>query len=289
MGKVNKLLRTQQLFMPGEILVVRDGDGEVAELFWVAKLNTFEKQEVDKDAQTGRVRAMIALDANADEQLKIDELVASKTDEELVGHLAYDKQFDHLMKARHEVTADPDWKERLDVLEREGLEGATDEEIEAINQVSLDWHAEVAKRKAAIDVHFQDEMQGLPRAELEKEFRASYRRQIGANGWHEYRRRSEVLFALRDCEAVVVDGDWDHAACGYHRTPVLDSKDDLNLVADQVMVAFNEIWERLNMTEDQAGNSAAPSASSGSLELQKLAEASVPSTPTETSSSPAGS
>lgn len=289
MGKVNKLLRVQQLFMPGEILVTRDGAGEVAELFWVAKLNTFEKQEVDKDAQTGRVRAMLALDANADEQAKIDELVASKTDDELIGHITYTKQLEHFTKARHEVYADPDWKERLEAIDRQDLEGATDEEIEAVNQIALAYQAEATKRKARIDLDFHEEMLAIGRAELEKGFRKSYREQIGGNGWHEYKRRSEVLFALRDCQAVVVDGEWDHAACGYHREPVLESKDDLNLVPDLVMEQFNEIWDRLHVTEEQAGNSDAPSASSGSLERQKLAEASTPSIPTETSSSPAGS
>ena len=289
MGKTSKLLRVQQLFMPGEILVVRDGADEVVELFWVAKLNTFEKQEVDKDAQTGRVRAMIALDANADEQMKIDEMVAGKTDDEIVGNLAYDRQLDHLVKARHEVYADLEWKERLELLDRKGLEGATEEEVDAMNQVALDFQAEVTKRKARIDVDFHEEMLSVGRPALEKAFRKSFREVVGGNGYWEYKRRSEVLFALRDCQAVIVDDDWDHGACGYHRDQVLGEMADLNLVADQVMEQFNEVWDRLNITEEQAGNSGAPSASSGSLERQKLVEASTPSIPTETSSSPAGS
>lgn len=263
MGKKSKLLRVQNLFARGEILLVADGDEVVT--FWVARLNTFEDQEVRKDAQTGRVRAMTAFDADGDEQLKLTDMIAEMTDQDLALALSRDKQFDHLNRARAEVTTNPDWAERLELIETEALDGATSEEIAAIAQASAEFQAEVLKQKAQIDIAFNEDLLASGRASLEKEYRKSYRQVIGANAFYEYRSRSEVFRGLRDCSAVLNDdGGWDHSACGYHQDQVLEDREEVVDLPDELMGQFIEIWNRLTMSEDEAGKSAAPSASSGS-------------------------
>lgn len=263
MGKMSKLRRVQDLFTRGEILAV-EKDGEVVDTFWVAKLNTFDRQEVLKDAQTGRVRAMVTMDRDEDEQLKIAEILEGKTDEDIALDLSRDHQFEHLNKARAEVTTNPDWKERLEILENQELEGATEEELAVANQIAQEYQVQVMKEKEAIDIAFHQDLLASGRPALEREYRKSYRAIIGSNAWHEYKLRSEVVYALRDCSATRTEDGWDHSGCGFHAERILDQISELEAMPDHVLEKFQEIWTRLEMSEDEAGKSAAPSASSGS-------------------------
>lgn len=286
MGKREKLNRISRLFTPGDILVIRDERGEVVETMYVSALTAFDEQDVESDAQTGKVRAMLRFDADEDAQAKLTEKIAEMSNDQLAGALVYDKQIEHFNRARADVLADPDWAERISLVENQDLEGATAEDKAVVDQISQDFAVELARRKAELDTDLLADLAAAGRATLEQDYRKSFRGIQGVNGYFEYQKRSQVRLALRDCEATLVDGEWNHDACGFHTARILDATDEMNLVPDAVMREFNRIWEDLRVTPEDAGKSVAPSASSGSLERQRLAEVSTPSTPAETSSEP---
>jgi len=277
-GAKTKFRRIQELFDLGEVIEIEDPKGGPITV-WVSKLNSFEHEEAMRDARAHRARQVIAFDRDPDQKIALDEVVRSTSDAEIIQVLMYDREMEHLRLARNEVRTDKAWQERLEALDRADLDGATDAQAAALEEVSREFDAAVHKIRARLAIEYNDELQGSTREELEKLYVEQFRNMTGVHAFREGMRQTELFFALRDCSAVS-DGDgWVHKGCD-HSVRLLDSRADVTSLPDAVL---NEAVEVLNrqMSDDEAGNSGAPSVSSGPSGQRAVQEASVPSSPVE--------
>jgi len=271
------LQRIQRLFQRGEVL--RLGDDVVV---WVGKLNAFEKDEALKDARHARALRMVAFDRDEDQQVQVQVVLNESTDRDLQESLLQRKAGELLVRADDEVRADEKWKERLEILDRAPVadDGRTSEQEQ---KVLLDLVVEYEKAVSVLHQRFmRDELQDLKkqsRDELEKAYLVAWREMLGNTAFYEAKRQSELWYSLHEC-TVSFDEDGDPLM----ETLVVgerlcEGREEVNTLPDEVVVKALRVLDG-EMTPREAGNSDAPSASSGSSEQRSAAEESVPSTPT---------
>lgn len=282
------LKRIQDLFRKGEVVVLTQTDPITGELVkipvYVAKLNALEKDEALKDGRQARALRMIAFDKDINEQAQMDVMLLDLTDAEIVADLLRRKAGELFLKADDEVRADVKWKERLEAIDRGAIaaEGnASQAERDVLAEIALDYEKAVGDLQAKIAREEFRDLTAKPREELNKTYRAAWRDMLGSTSFFEAKRQSEVWYALRECEVTLDADDW----------PVLDTlrvagricatRAEVNNLPDEVVIRVISSLDG-EMTSREAGNSGAPSASSGSSEPQSVEADSAPSTPTET-------
>lgn len=287
-GRLAKLRRVQELFTEGQLVVMEAG--ETAEPFWVTKPTAFERDEAVKDARAARARRALRFDRDENEQATVEAQLVELTREGLLDTLVGAKGNEHYVKALDDIRADKSWAERIEVIERTGLEqdrDATDEDRETVRQVTTEYMAEVTRLQEGHDADYGAELDRLDDDELREQYRKTWRDMTAFEAFLEARRVSELYFALRLCEATRVDDEWVHDGCD-HRQRLLESRDEVYDLPDALLVKVREAMEALSMTPREAGNSVAPLTSSGSSERQNAAEDSPGSGQAVTSPAPAG-
>lgn len=263
MANPSKLRRAAELFERGQIVVV--GDGEQALTFWVMKPNTFEKDEALKDGRYGRALRAQAFDRDPREAEAVTAVIRGMSDDELLDSLLSAKSMEFMNLAYDEVRADPKWEERLEIVDRQRLaedRPTSEKETETIAQIASEHAAAAQEVFERLVREERDDLAGLTRTELEKRFRDNWREMVAVNAFYEQRRQTEIFYALRDCDAERVDGEWRHNRCDHEPRLLEDRADVLTRIPDEVMEKVVEALEA-QMSPAEAGNSDAPTVSSG--------------------------
>lgn len=289
-GRLAKLRRVQELFTEGRIVVL--GDGESSEPFWVMKPTAFERDEALKDARAARARRALRFDRDETEKSLVNEQLDQLDRDALINSLIGAKGNEHYVKALDAVRADKDWAERIEVIDRGGLEAdrdANDGDRDTVQSIVADYLAHVSELQQGYADDLRSELNDLTDAELREQYRQTWREMTSFEAFMETRRVTELYFALRLCEATPVEGsgDWDHSECD-HRVRLLDKRDDVYDLPDSLLTVLRDALEELQMAPREAGNSAAPATSSGSSGPRSEEADSPASGPTETSPVPAG-
>jgi hypothetical protein len=282
------LKRIQDLFRRGDVVVLESGGEKIP--VYVAKLNALEKDESVKDARSARARRMLAFDRDEDEQAQIEVLLGGMTDLDVSTDLLRRKNGELLLKADDELRADTKWKERLEILDRRQLSKdgkVTEQEQELILAVAIEYNVEVEKIHAKALRIAKRELDATPRPELEKEYRRAWREMLGSTSFYENRRQTEIWYSLRECEVAFDDDGQPDLATLVVGQRVCSDRASVNDLGDEVIKSVLLALDG-EMTSREAGNSDAPSASSGSSGQQNVEADSKPSTPKETSRSRAG-
>lgn len=282
------LKRIQHLFRRGDVVVLEASDPETGEVekvpVYVQKLSALEKDEAVKDGRAAKARRQLAFDRDEDEQVTLTAMLGNMTDDQVVEDLMHRASGELYLKAEDEVRADKKWAERLEAIDR--AETAEDGKVpeseqDLITALVREFQEEVERGHQSHLRSLRRELKGERRDALEVRYRKEWREMLGATAFVEARRQSEIWYALRECEVHVgADGEPDLATLqvGDRVCPTRAAVNDL---PDEIIARVIEALDR-EMTPREAGNSDAPSASSGSSERPSAAEASRPSTPTAT-------
>ncbi len=281
-----RLRRVTDLFETGRELVLADNDAEPV-LVWISKLNTFERGDTQRDASAARARRVAGLTDDSDEIRAIVVQLRAKPRDQKVEFIVAPQVTQAFFAAQDDVRADPEWKANLELLERhDALEAGgsppSDDERDAIAKIRADYEAAV---EAALEVRKKDlvaELEGIPEEELDAKYLDVARQNLGSNAFFEEYNRSELYFALRDCDGRrrKNGAGYDHATCTHQR--LLPSKAALSSLPEELLERFKQVLADMTMTPGEAGNSDAPASSSESSGQASSAEDSPPSTPTET-------
>lgn len=278
---ISKLRRVQELFDAGKHLWVNDPSGEPIH-FWVVKPTTFIRDEAIKDARSARARALLAWDANDDEKASALSDVTDLSHEEKAEILARGEESEHIRLAADEIKTEPEWAERLEALRSADLDGATEDELEAVSAATQEFNLELVKRAQE---RYDEEYAALVSEDdeaLTKKLMQRQRDRAGAAAFAEARRVTELWRCLRDCSPVEKDGTLDHSPCGGHRVQLVEKRSGIRTdLPDEIIARASDALAEMQMSEAEAGNSAAPSVSSGPWEPRSTPEGSTPSTPTE--------
>lgn len=287
MAENSRLRRVTDLFVRGTEVLTPDGG---AVLVWVNKPNAFERDEADKDGRTGRQRRLLPLRETKDPKDRSEELqlayaaTESLTDDELVTGATSQERSQQYLLTLDDIRADEGWAEDMLLLERADALSAdgsqmSEEESEAMIALNARYLAEIDKRFMERMTALEDEIRGLPRDQLVTKYVETWRQTVGLDAFEIERWKTQLFYALRECDAAKAGDGWDHGKCRHPR--LLDSRAEVNNLPDGLIELVDPVLRGLLVPPRDAGNSDAPTSSSASLEQPSAEAESTPSTPSD--------
>jgi hypothetical protein len=288
MADRSRYQRLEALYRRGKVLEFPDGT-----LMWIQVMNPLEADDVREEAKTAKARLVLALrEVGSDEQAKALYDFSLLPKASAVDQIVQSQQTRWLAQADEKLRDDPEWKERLEILDRnQALAGRVPEasERELLQRITEDYLREVYRRVGE-DADFERErlMQG-DEAEVRERWLELYREHRGDEAAFKEHQTSAAWIGARVCDATPAgEGRWDHSACD-HDLRVYEAKLDFRKAPLEVQGKILEALGDLNISLRDAKNSDSAETSSDSSALQDPPEESTPSTPTETHSEPPGS
>jgi len=279
-----KLRRVTDLFVKGTTV---DLSGDGTELVFVRKPNAFERGEAEMDGRAARQLRMATLEREGNDRASTIEMAAARlSDEDLLeGSLTQERNRAYLL-AIDDVKTDEVWFERMEMLERTDQrirDGAvlTEEEQVEFNTVNGEYMDAVNGFHEQRMADLRAERAGESHEDLVKAYVTVWIELEGVATFEEERWTTLMYFAVRDCVGKVPKGgsvaDVDHTKCTHPR--LLDTKKDVRELPDELRDMIEPVLREQMMTQAEAGNSAAPTSSSGSSGQHDAEEESQASTP----------
>lgn len=279
--------RLTDLFVQGKTVKLPDGT-----YLWVQAINAYERDECISDAQTARSRLVMALRERGDEHVKIEARMAERGRDAMVVDLATAKVEGKYADIVADIEADPDWKERVEMLRRKDDAISTPlstEESELLQKVSDDWYAEISSRVEAEQAHLVEHYTRVDDQDLLHDYLEAWLDRRGSDVATAEYALTELWYATRYCEATVdADGTVSHARCGGHPERVFESKTEARAMPDGLRELLVQALAELTWAARDPKDSASPQSSSDSSPTPNEPAESTPSTSTETPDAPPG-
>lgn len=293
---LDRLRRVTDLFVEGtERYLGMDGDGKPI-LIWVNKLNSFEVEEARRDGLARRGERILSLTKpDSPERLAVEATIAAWTDEQLrvarVEQLAEDIYLDVI----NELDGDEEWREKLATMRRlptllnDQRAPEDDPRRQELLDLQTSYLNELRARQDKQHRAKLDDLSGLERAVIERDFLEAWRNRVSLDDFMEEKRVTELFYALRDCKGTErgrsSDGTllWDHTNCN-HAARLCSDRAEVRLLPEAVIEMAVDTLDDITVPQRESGNSDAPPSSSGSSEQSSAPEVSSPSIPMETPS-----
>lgn len=284
-----KYKKVADLYVTGTEVVFKDGT-----VMWLQVLNPFEVEEARHAAQTARSRLVMALQNHGgDEMAYVEAALWSDGIEEARRKVVDFKASGVVMNAVIAIKNDPEWKERLDILDRTDASESTLEpaEKELYEKLQIEYVAEVQRRTEEEEAFLTQQYAKATEEELREEYKRLYIDRRGTEVANNEYRVTEVLLGARVCEGTRVDdaGDWDHSPCEGHEVPVYESKAEVRALPEDLAELIGAGFQRLAMSIRDAKDLDRLASSSVSSRQPNEEAASTPSTPDETPTDAPGS
>ena len=281
-----KYKRLPDLYVAGTEVVLKDGT-----VAWLQVLNPFEIDEARHDAQVARSRLVMALQTHGSDEMRFVEAQLWQDGiEEARKRLVQSKTNDTLIKTVDSIRDDPEWTERLEILNRSDDDAPLEDiEKKLLEKTQGEYIAEITRR-------IKDEEDWLTRqyadatAEvLKEEYTKLYIERRGNDLAAAEFRVVEIWYGARVCEGVQAeDGTWNHEACEGHQLRIFDTKAEVRQLPAELGNLLGEAYDALSMSQREARDLARPASSSDSSRRPSAPEESTPSTPDETPASAPG-
>jgi hypothetical protein len=279
----SKYKRIPELYVQGTELVFKDGT-----VMWLQVLNPFEADEARHDAQVARSRIVMALKSEhgSPERMKAEAAFWGDGRDSSIERMADAKASEKLLEITENIRSDPEWKERLEVLDRsEELIIRPPEDVERayLDATNTEYLTEINRRLDEERAFHRMRLTALVDVELIEDYIDLYiDRRGGELAMAEY-ALTQMWYAARACEGVQLDdGAWDHGACEGHQVQVFERKAEVRGQPEDLQDLISDGLRALEMTVREAKNSARQGSSSASLPLPSEPAESTPSTSTET-------
>jgi len=286
-GNRSKYRKLPDLYVKGAELVLEDGL-----VMWLQALNPFEVEEARKDAQVARARfglAMKTIGSPEYDQLHASVLLRGET--ATIDDIIDARGADFFLKATQEIQVDPEWKERVEIMERSDAGDLSEDDPERalLNQINKDWLAEVQRRQVEDKDLLREQLERMSAEELMDEYSKEWIDRRGNVFALQAYIMTEVFYGARVCDAVPDDmgyfGTGSHASCN-HRERVFESRDDVRELPTDLYEALREKFDSIAMSIRDAKNSPRPLSSSESSQRPSQAGESTPSTEEASSTVP---
>jgi hypothetical protein len=281
--------RLTDLFVVGQAVALPDDSGYL----WVQALSPYQRDEAISDAQVGRARIVMAMREAGEEKLKIEARFYETGREKAIEDLATSRMQDKIGEFVEDLRADPEWRERLDILLRtdqdDTAEPITPEEVALLARLNTEVMDELKRREDDEAAYQRRHLDALNDEELVDEWNEAWLEQRGsALAAAEY-RLTEIMHATRYCQAVAVtDGELDHSNCEGHSERVFETRTDVREAPQDLVSLIQAALVEINVEGRDPKDSGNPANSSASSPTPSEAEESTPSTSNETSTEPPG-
>lgn len=277
-----KYKRLTDLFVVGTVVEL-DGD----DVCWVQALNPYERDEALHDAQVARARVIMALGDASDERLKVESRMQEVGRDKLIEEIASSKTQGRLADIIDDLHNDPDWKERIEILERSDTEQSstppTEEELTLMLRLEAEYAQEMLKREKDEREYQSRQLEAMTNTQVLDEYTTIWVERRGTTVATSEYILTEIWYATRVCDAVRdSDGTWNHDACNGHRERVFESKQEVRGLPEALQALLRDSLAELTMTVREAKNSDRQGNSSDSSPLPSEPAESTPSTSNET-------
>jgi hypothetical protein len=289
---MSRLTKLTDLFQEGVTVALRTNAGTDMPV-WINKLSPFEMEQANHEGRIARARKMLAIrEVGSPEWDLFHASAMSSRPDAIIFALCNTKNNEHLVKVMRDLHSDPEWKEKLEVLEWSGDQldgkGEDDPEVQAVAKILTEYQAELEERTGFLREELKAELQGLTEADLREQYLESYIEEQGLAAFSNEQQKSLIFYCLRRCEGVDHgEFTWTHEGCD-HSLRWLDTREEVGQLPELLLGQIRTAYEKLNMPQDVARFSDALASSSAPSGPSSKQEDSTPSTPVETSAAPAG-
>jgi hypothetical protein len=285
------LARLTQLFAEGKELVLTPGSGDPVVL-WIAKLNAFEEEQANQAGRVARARLINAIREIGTPEW--DWLQAQKGDTvsvAMVEAIVQSKESELFVKALNDLRADPDWRERLEIMDQSDEDTLKGIELAAHDKLKAEHAGELLDRHDQRKKDLREELSHLDRPNLEEQYEQAFLNEQGMAAFGLERARQHIYLCMRSCEAGVPDdypddnARWDHSACD-HQLRYLASPDEVAHLPQSVREKVEDAYNEISLAPSMARFTDALESSSESPERSATEAVSTPSGPAGTSAGP---
>lgn len=281
-----KYRRVPDLYVTGTEVVLKDGT-----VMWLQVLNPFETQEARHDAQVARSRLVMALQEHGGDEMKFIETALWQDGlEGARKRVIESKSTTLILDAVESVKNDPEWADRMEILDRTDeterpLEAA---EQELLTDLQRQYVLEVQERMAHETAFLVEQFKDADRATLKEEYERLYIDRRGGDIANAEFRIVEIWYGARVCEGTEVEGVWDHSKCEGHQLQVFETKAEVRALPEDLGDLLGGAYAQMAMSIRDAKDLVRLASSSGSSRQPSEQEESTPSTPAETPDSAPG-
>lgn len=281
--KGTKFKRILDLFVEGTECVLGEDETGTDVLIWVSKPNSFEVEEARRDGNAARAIRLMQLTEDSPDVINLRDQLSESDFDGLVGYLVQMNYETDYIGAMDDVDAMEEFREDLDYLQRgeQMLRDAgvpeDDPRWADLTKRSGEYMARLSKRADERQEQRRADLSQEPRADIEAQIVAEYRKRIATDEFIGEKRITELFFALRVCEAEKTAAGWDHSKCD-HTVRLADERSEIRGLPENVLKKASAALAAIEVDARTAGNTDAPASSSGSLGQPSAAEASTPST-----------
>lgn len=282
-----RLKHLTDLYTEGVPVLMKDGSP-----VWMQALNPFEQDTARNEATIAKARLTFAVkEHGSDEQLKVKLFFFEGGRDQAVKNLVDAKTAGRMLSVVDGIRNDPEWTEKLRILDRGLDETATppeEGEREVVHEISVEYLTLVGERMESERAFFQREFEEADEETLWAAYLEWYLdRRSNEASMAEYRLH-QLYFGARICEGTCEDGVWDHAACDGHQERLFATKEEVREAPGGLQMALLDALEEFELTVREAKNSDRQGSSSDSSPLPSAPAESTASTPTETRDEPLG-
>lgn len=268
--------KLNDLFIRGEHVDLPDGSH-----LWVQVLNTYERDDAVNAAQVARSRLIMALRDKGDERTKVMAHIAEVGYDEIARELADVKVEDSYFRSANQVRDDPEWKERIEILDKtnDGDPNLSQEERDLIDKLQVEFMEELERRRAEELELAQHEYQMMEDTELEEAYLEVWLDKRAGMAAAKVHTQHEVAFAARYCDE---EGEVEKNRCSSVGPRIFEDPDEVRNIPEELQNIIRAALVRLTMSERDPKVSGSLPASSASSPTPSAPAESTPSTSTAT-------
>lgn len=285
--------RITDLFVEGEVVYL--GDHPVTHtpvVVWVNKLNSFEREECQRDGILRRSERLAELTKGSPETRAVEVEMSFWSDEELVAKYVEGQASEIYLEALDNLSVRPDFRELEDWVRRgpqiQETAATGDTRIATLEAKIDEYTTRLALERQRVADERTAQYGERPRVQMEKAFLEEWRTNRAFADFADTKRVSELYFSVRVCKATLLTTElsgervWDHSACDHNQRFFTD-RDSIRRLPDEAMLKIADVYNQFSMAPRDAGNWDAPSSSATSSEPSStVAETSPVSFPAET-------
>src|ERR1044072_8526145 len=199
------LKRITDLFVEGCEIYLGDDDEQKPVVMWVNKLNSFEVDEVNRDASVRRAERIAELTDDSPEVRGIRAQVDLWSDDELRQAIVATQDDEIMLESFQNLQTQKDWMELEDYVRRAPMLMEDDSvkpgdpRFETIQEKTAEYTRRLQEENNRVVQERMDDLAGIDRDVLMRSFMEGWRARATTEEWQTAKRQTELYLAARAC------------------------------------------------------------------------------------------
>lgn len=283
-----RLRQVTDLYVVGKVVTLADGSP-----IWMQALNPFEVDAARSEGQIARARLVLSVkEFGSDEQAKVRMFFFDNGLDDARQKLIDAKVAESGPKVLERLQSDPEWTERLAILDR-GLDDLARNpegtEYELLEKLTGEYTAAISSRMQEERAFQEMALADASEETLWAQYLEWWLDRRGAEVMIAEYRLAQVFYGARWCDGRQSEQGWSHEDCAGHQELLFPTKPEARMAPEKLQRLLIDAANDVEMTSREAKNSDRQGSSSDSSPLPSEGAESTASTQTETPVAPLGS